>query len=377
MKKKLLAIYYRPPLLGLPQNSFGQYYILKVLETIYEIRTLSFQPPVDLNISGDYLRPEFSRSKKLFNLFFKQRSPHLTHYFTNEMAQLYNEAIKEFEPDLIYVDNIVMMQYPVKYKTSSKIWFFDDDSRLFNNKIRPKNNFIEKIRNTGLEKFELKAIEKSDKTFCITAEETSLLRSKGFDNIYTLPYPIDNNIYFYNWEPLKDKFNVLFVGDFSHPPNREAAKIITREFYPVLDKNDIIITIVGRNISKIKKYLKRCNNIEIFENTRDVREFYWKSSLFIAPIFSGAGMRIKILEAAACGIPILMTDIANLGINLSPELAFFANSYKQMINTILSIKHMSDSDLVKIGKGASQAVIDKFGLEKMTSVYNDILGYND
>ena len=377
MKKKLLAIYYRPPLLGLPQNSFGQYYILKVLETIYEIRTLSFQPPVDLNISGDYLRPEFSRSKKLFNLFFKQRSPHLTHYFTNEMAQLYNDAIKEFEPDLIYVDNIVMMQYPVKYKTSSKIWFFDDDSRLFNNKIRPKNNFIEKIRNTGLEKFELKAIEKSDKTFCITAEETSLLRSKGFDNIYTLPYPIDNNIYFYNWEPLKDKFNVLFVGDFSHPPNREAAKIITREFYPVLDKNDIIITIVGRNISKIKKYLKRCNNIEIFENTRDVREFYWKSSLFIAPIFSGAGMRIKILEAAACGIPILMTDIANLGINLSPELAFFANSYKQMINTILSIKHMSDSDLVKIGKGASQAVIDKFGLEKMTSVYNDILGYND
>lgn len=377
MKKKLLAIYYRPPLLGLPQNSFGQYYILKVLETIYEIRTLSFQPPVDLNISGDYLRPEFSRSKKLFNLFFKQRSPHLTHYFTNEMAQLYNDAIKEFEPDLIYVDNIVMMQYPVKYKTSSKIWFFDDDSRLFNNKIRPKNNFIEKIRNTGLEKFELKAIEKSDKTFCITAEETSLLRSKGFDNIYTLPYPIDNNIYFYNWEPLKDKFNVLFVGDFSHPPNREAAKIITREFYPVLDKNDIIITIVGRNISKIRKYLKRCNNIEIFENTRDVREFYWKSSLFIAPIFSGAGMRIKILEAAACGIPILMTDIANLGINLSPELAFFANSYKQMINTILSIKHMSDSDLVKIGKGASQAVIDKFGLEKMTSVYNDILGYND
>ena len=377
MKKKLLAIYYRPPLLGLPQNSFGQYYILKVLETIYEIRTLSFQPPVDLNISGDYLRPEFSRSKKLFNLFFKQRSPHLTHYFTNEMAQLYNNAIKEFEPDLIYVDNIVMMQYPIKYKTSSKIWFFDDDSRLFNNKIRPKNNFIEKIRNTGLEKFELKAIEKSDKTFCITAEETSLLRSKGFDNIYTLPYPIDNNIYFYNWEPLKDKFNVLFVGDFSHPPNREAAKIITREFYPVLDKNDIIITIVGRNISKIRKYLKRCNNIEIFENTRDVREFYWKSSLFIAPIFSGAGMRIKILEAAACGIPILMTDIANLGINLSPELAFFANSYKQMINTILSIKHMSDSDLVKIGKGASQAVIDKFGLEKMTSVYNDILGYND
>ena len=377
MKKKLLAIYYRPPLLGLPQNSFGQYYILKVLETIYEIRTLSFQPPVDLNISGDYLRPEFSRSKKLFNLFFKQRSPHLTHYFTNEMAQLYNDAIKEFEPDLIYVDNIVMMQYPVKYKTSSQIWFFDDDSRLFNNKIRPKNNFIEKIRNTGLEKFELKAIEKSDKTFCITAEETSLLRSKGFDNIYTLPYPIDNNIYFYNWEPLKDKFNVLFVGDFSHPPNIEAAKIITREFYPVLDKNDIIITIVGRNISKIRKYLKRCNNIEIFENTRDVREFYWKSSLFIAPIFSGAGMRIKILEAAACGIPILMTDIANLGINLSPELAFFANSYKQMINTILSIKHMSDSDLVKIGKGASQAVIDKFGLEKMTSVYNDILGYND
>ncbi len=53
----------------------------------------------------------------------------------------------------------------------------------------------------------------------------------------------------------------------------------------------------------------------MFDNVKDVREFYWNSTIFIAPIFYGGGLRTKLLEAAACGIPIVISSLANNGFN--------------------------------------------------------------
>jgi glycosyltransferase involved in cell wall biosynthesis len=52
--------------------------------------------------------------------------------------------------------------------------------------------------------------------------------------------------------------------------------------------------------------------------------------VFVAPIFTGAGLRVKILEAALCGIPLVISPIANLGINLADkEEAFICKSIEE------------------------------------------------
>ena len=371
MKKKLLALYYRPPELNLPQNSYGQYYILQAAKEVFETRILSFKSPSSTVQAESYFEPDYSFSKKIWNLIVRGRSPHLTHYFTKEMFTAYKDALNNFKPDLLYVDNLVMMQYPLMYKPNAKIWFYDDESQLFVKNQKLRDSFVEFMRNFGLFEFERRALEVADKSFSITDEETNYLINSGFKDIQTLPYPIDDEYYFYNWDQPKDEFRILFVGDFSHPPNKEAAKIICTKIYPAVRDHNIKITLVGRNLNRIKIYLNQ--EISVFENVADVRPFYWNSNLFIAPIFSGAGMRIKILEAAACGIPILMSNIANIGVNLvDTEEYFLINNTQEMIDRIIKIKKSNSSDIINISKNANRKVLSRFASKKLSEYYFSI-----
>jgi len=371
MKKKLLALYYRSPELNLPQNSYGQYHILKAAKEVFETRILSFQSPAAIEQDKNYFKPNYSFSNKIFNLALRGNSPHLTHYFTKEMFKAYKDSLNDFNPDLLYVDNLLMMQYPIAYLPKSKIWFYDDESQIYVKGNALRNNFLEQIRNIGLSKYEQKAISVANKTFCITDEETNYLKSLGFKSIQTFPYPVDDEYFHYNWNLPKDEFSILFIGDFSHYPNKEAAKIICTKIYPALKELKIKFILVGRNLKRIKDYLN--DGISTFENVEDIRPFYWKSSLFISPIFSGGGMRIKILEAAACGIPILMTPLSNIGINFEDlKEVFFANTINEFIEIIKRVYYSDFSVLMSMSNNANIKVKSLYALDQMKLYYKKV-----
>lgn len=371
MKKKLLALFYRPPELNLPQNSYGQYYILQAAKEFFETRILSFQSPLPTEQDENYFEPNYSYSNKVFNLALRGKSPHLTHYFTREMFKAYKDSLNDFKPDLLYVDNLIMMQYPLSYKPNAKIWFYDDESQVFIRNKKLRNNFIDFLRNIGLSAFEKKALSVVDKSFCITDEETNYLHTLGYRNVETLPYPIDNEYFFYNWKPSLDEFRILFVGDFSHPPNKEAAKLICTKIYPALKELKIKFILVGRNLNRIKNYLN--DRISTFENVKDIRPYYWNSSLFIAPIFFGGGLRIKILEAASCGIPILMTSASNIGINFEESKeVLLADTINEFIEAIRRIYNSDSSAFMRMSNNANQKVKSLFALDQMKRYYKKV-----
>ncbi len=286
------------------------------------------------------------------------------------MFDSYTKTLKEFKPDILYVDNLVMMQYPLSLHPNIKILFYDDESQLFVKSKKTRKSLTEKLKNIGLVKEEIKSLNIAETTFCITNEETNFLHSLGYNSVLTLPYSIDVEHFHYNWKP-PINFTVLFVGDFSHYPNREAARIISSKISPALSGLNIQFIIVGRNINRIKKYLSQ--KIITYENVDDVRPFYWNNSLFIAPLFSGGGMRIKILEAASCGIPIIMSPLANLGVNLEQAKdAFIEDSTSGIIQLIKRIYNSDRSDLFNVSLNANKKVKSHFSLNKMNKLYNDI-----
>lgn len=59
-----------------------------------------------------------------------------------------------------------------------------------------------------------------------------------------------------------------------------------------------------------------------------MRRCYWNSDVFVAPIEWGTGFRGKLLEAMACGLPVVATQLATLGINpTNGEDMFVADDY--------------------------------------------------
>jgi glycosyltransferase involved in cell wall biosynthesis len=371
MNKKLLALCFRPPEIGYTQNSQGQYHILQRAQKMFETRILSFKPSGPSAKEENYFDPNTSITIKLFNLLLLRESPRLTHYWSKRFFYAYRTMLEEFKPDTLYVDNLLMMQYPLKIKPDAKIWLYIEESQLYIKKYNLRKSIFDLFKNFGLSNFEKRAISNADKTLLITNQESNYLESIGFNSVKTMPYSVDDNFFYYGWKTKQKTYSLLFIGDFSHQPNKEAAKIICTKIYPAIRNLQIKIILVGRNINKIKKYLN--SDIEIHENVKDVRPFYWESTLFTAPIFSGAGMRIKILEAASCGIPILMTPLANLGVNLeSSKEAFIEDDISGMIESIIKIYNSDGSDLANVSIRANKKVRSIFGIEKMNKLYDEI-----
>jgi len=72
----------------------------------------------------------------------------------------------------------------------------------------------------------------------------------------------------------------------------------------------------------------------------DIRTAYQSARIFIAPLFSGAGMQNKILEAMSMQVPCITTSIVNASINanVGQEL-LIANSATEFIDSITSLLH--------------------------------------
>jgi glycosyltransferase involved in cell wall biosynthesis len=265
-----------------------------------------------------------------------------------------------------------MSQYIFQLNPGLKIIFFNDESNLYVTENNLRGNFYQRLRNYGLDKLEVKACRNADVILTVTGEEESLLYRKGFKNAFTIPYGIDPDHYSFKWE-INDVKSILFVGDYSHYPNRQAVRYLLKNILPDLTDKKIILRIVGRNTNSL--HIQKNAPVEIYENVDDVRLFYYRSTLLVAPIFTGGGIRTKILEAALCGIPMVISPLANLGIKLSDDEAFICPTNTKFIEAINNFFKTNVYDKInRMRISARQKIENQFSEKvvkaKIRSIFN-------
>lgn len=125
------------------------------------------------------------------------------------------------------------------------------------------------------------------------------------------------------WEYKKTK-RLLFVGAARHFPNREAAIWLIEQLMPKLYAfaPEIRLSIVGMSQEQIPSK-PASPNIDFlgFVSDADLVTEHLKSDLFVCPVILGGGIKIKILEAASYGMPVLATPESMKGINFLKNIA--------------------------------------------------------
>ena len=109
---------------------------------------------------------------------------------------------------------------------------------------------------------------------------------------------------------------MLFLGSFRHPPNQEGLNWFTRKVLPaVLERRkNARLIIVGSEPPPAHSLPDLPENIELRGFVKDVREPLGRYAVFVCPILSGSGMRVKLLEAFAAGIPVVSTPLGAEGL---------------------------------------------------------------
>jgi glycosyltransferase involved in cell wall biosynthesis/O-antigen/teichoic acid export membrane protein len=113
--------------------------------------------------------------------------------------------------------------------------------------------------------------------------------------------------------PASDEPAILFVGSFVHVPNRDAAVRLVRDVLPRVRarRPDARLFLVG---DRPPRELAGVEGVEVTGAVPDVAPFYARSSVVVAPLRLGGGMRVKVVEALAAGKPLVASTLAVSGL---------------------------------------------------------------
>ncbi|MGH9593996.1 MAG: glycosyltransferase, partial [Bryobacteraceae bacterium] len=120
----------------------------------------------------------------------------------------------------------------------------------------------------------------------------------------------------YSFQPsAREPDTLLFLGSFRHVPNQEGLQWFTREVFPrLLERRPQARLVVVGSEPPPRHSLPFTDSIELRGFVEDVREPLGRYAVFVCPILSGSGMRVKLLEAFAAGIPVVSTALGAEGL---------------------------------------------------------------
>jgi glycosyltransferase involved in cell wall biosynthesis len=117
----------------------------------------------------------------------------------------------------------------------------------------------------------------------------------------------------------ESRSGLLFVGGFDHAPNGDAVEYMVTEIMPLLIREipDIHLTVVGSNPSDRIRALAG-ERVTIAGWVADLDPIYASTRVVVAPLRYGAGVKGKVGQALAMGVPMVTTSIGNDGMMLEP-----------------------------------------------------------
>lgn len=116
----------------------------------------------------------------------------------------------------------------------------------------------------------------------------------------------------------KQRIEIGFSGIMTYEPNRHAVEYIINKLIPELDnrKLDYRIHIIGKDPDPMWiSYANENGNIVITGFVDDIDSYISKMDIYISPLFTGSGMKNKILQALSIGVPIIATQVSADGID--------------------------------------------------------------
>jgi glycosyltransferase involved in cell wall biosynthesis len=160
---------------------------------------------------------------------------------------------------------------------------------------------------------ELRAISLAEKTFvCSDQDRRYLSRTLRRHGVVVVP----NSVQVGEPLPTPAERTLLFLGTFGYQPNVNAAEHLIERIWPLVRREvpDAKLIIAGGFPENIKTPGGRGDNVELTGFVEDLEALYRRSRIVCTPILSGGGTRIKIIEAAAFGKPVVSTGLGNEGL---------------------------------------------------------------
>jgi polysaccharide biosynthesis protein PslH len=193
---------------------------------------------------------------------------------------------------------------------------------------------------------------------CVSRRDAAALTGLGAAvEPLVVPNGVDLSRYAFRLEPPESP-RLLFVGDLSWPPNAESVRWFAERAWPAVRarRSGVSVEILGRGAPSDLLRLAAADFVFAGEGN-DTRPHWAKAAVAIVPLQAGGGTRLKILEAAACGVPVVSTGLGAEGLELAPGVEILlADAPAGFAEAILGL--LEDRDAARRQAAAARARVE-------------------
>ena len=226
--------------------------------------------------------------------------------------------------DVVEIEYTQMAQYFLDLRTTA--FFLDEHNVYFLSVLRTllgSRSLLVQLQSLRewlrAFRYELRMCEKFDCILAMTPKEQAYLRSflrNGRVSVHS-PAGIDVGQFPPRPQSLREP-SLLFVGYLRHEPNVTGIRTFCEKIFPRLRARlpEVQLYIAGAEAPPEILELNRQPGVHVLGFVPDLGPYYERCGVFVVPILSGAGVRIKILEAFAAGIPVVSTPIGAEGLEV-------------------------------------------------------------
>ncbi len=155
---------------------------------------------------------------------------------------------------------------------------------------------------------------------CSARERDRLAQLAPAAHIEVIENGVDTTRFPSTPSPSATRNRLVFVGLMDNHANMEAVAWLTARIWPALHQRfpHWKLTLVGSRPPPPIRDLASRPGVEVTGTVPEVAPYYEEALAAVVPLLSGAGTRLKILEAMAAGVPVVSTPLGAEGLAIAP-----------------------------------------------------------
>ncbi len=320
--------------------------------------------------------------KRIFMSLFSSEALFISKHYNKHLR---NALIKQFSKGEFYVihaDHSSMMPLALELKKILKIpvglrlhnieWLIWQRYADVLPAMSPKKWYISRQAKL-LRKAEATLFKDADVCFAITEQDKiRALEISPEANVVVASAGVDSAIWKPRTDIAKNPNELILATTYNWVHNVDAVRWFINSVLAKLRETnpDIILTLTGKNPPK---WLNRYTNdgVNLLGYVPDVKPHLNQAAVYVAPLFVGGGIRIKILEAMAMSLPVVASSVSAEGINAGEkEGLFIADDARTFISHVQRL--LGEEQLRRTaGEGARNFIINEFTWQKNVKIMID------
>lgn len=265
-------------------------------------------------------------------------------FISSRFRAALERILARFEPHLVQIESPFLLPYARRIRAPKVLRSLNVEFRIWEGLARNERNPLRRLAlrrvASSLRRYELRAMNEVDAIVPISEDDARDFRELGITKpMHVAPCGVTLAEH---GEPAPN--SVGFIGSLDFRPNQEAVQWIIDELWPrVIERApEATLSIAG---SSPPPWLRD----RVRANVADAQAFMRETSVMIAPLFAGGGMRIKVLEAMALGKPVVATTLGAGGVAhdgavvIADDVASFADAVVRLLRDPAAAAALGDA----------------------------------